>query len=175
MNIMRTLALAVAITASATTFGQYAKSEWQSVIEEPPGEDSEPLNMAVVVNRDGDSIRIYKDENDIVRGLFSLGDESLYLEQNSCPTVRVDQLPPHPLVHLGRPCEVENPHYVRFTLGVINDNEVQATMLWQLIRGGEFRVWYQLKDRGYRESRFSLRRSREALEGTLGEEVEVVP
>ncbi|HSS66801.1 MAG TPA: hypothetical protein VLS27_20410, partial [Gammaproteobacteria bacterium] len=156
------------------TFAQNGTSEWQNVIE-PPDEGAEALTMALVVNPDGHSIRIFKDENDIVRGIFTLDDESQSLEEGSCPTVRVDRLPPHPLVHLGGPCELDNPHRVRFTLGVINDSQVQSTMLWQLINGGGFRVWYHLKDRGYREAKFSLRRSMNALVGTLGAQVDVVP
>ena len=174
MNVMRTLALAAAVTASPASFGQNGNSEWQSVIE-PPGEGAEPLTMALVVNQNGDSIRIYKDENEIVRGIFALGDESAEFEQGACPTVRVDQLPPHALVHLGGPCELENPRHVRFTLGVINDDQVQSTILWQLINGGGFRVWYQIREGGYREARFSLRRSMNALVGTLGPQVDVVP
>ncbi len=174
MNIMRILALAVAVTASAATFGQNGNSEWQSVIE-PPGEDAEPLTMALVNNRNGDAIRIYRDENGIIRGIFSLGDDSVEFEQGSCPTVRVDQLPPHPLVHLGGPCELESPHHVRFTLGVINEDQVQSTILWQLINGGGFRIWYQIKEGGYKETKFSLRRSMNALVGTLGADVNVVP
>ncbi len=174
MNIMRKLALAVAISASAATLAQNGTTEWQSVVE-PPDEGGEPLTMALVVNPDGHSIRIFKDENDIVRGIFTLGNESESLEERSCPTVRVDRLPPHPLVHLGGPCELENPHHVRFTLGVINDGQVQSTMLWQLINGGGFRVWYHVKDRGYQEAKFSLRRSMNALVGTLGAQVDVVP
>jgi hypothetical protein len=174
MNVMRTLALAVAITASGSTLAQNGSSEWQSVVE-APAEGAEPLTMALVVNQDGNSIRIFKDDNDIVRGSFTLGDESESLEERSCPTVRVDQLPPHPLVHLGGPCELDTPHHVRFTLGVINEDQVQSTMLWQLINGGGFRVWYHLKDRGYRETEFSLRRSMNALVSTLGAQVDVVP
>ena len=174
MNIMRILALAVAVTASATTFAQNDTSEWQNVVE-PPEKEAVPLTMALVANQDGNSIRIFKDENDIIRGIFTLGDGSESLEEGSCPTVRVDQLPPHPLLHLGGPCELDNPRHVRFTLGVINEGQVQSTMLWQLINGGGFRVWYQIKDRGYRETKFSLRRSMNALVGTLGADVEVVP
>lgn len=173
MNVMRIAALAIALTASSSTLGQNGTTEWQNVVESP-GEGAEPLTMALVVNEDGDSVRIYKDENDIVRGLFALGNASETFEEGSCPTLRVDRLPPHPLVHLGGPCELENPH-VRFTLGVINEGQVQSTMLWQLINGGGFRAWYHVKDRGYRESKFSLRRSMNALVGTLGVDVQVVP
>ena len=174
MSIMRAIVLAAAVTASATTSAQYGSSGWQNVVE-APSEDATPLTMALVANQDGDSIRIFKDENDIVHGIFTLGDESESLEEGSCPTVRVDQLPPHPLVHLGGPCELDNPNRVRFTLGVVNEGQIQSTMLWQLINGGGFRVWYQLKERGYRETKFSLRRSMNALVGTLGTGVEVVP
>ncbi len=171
---MRTVALAAVLAAPAAILAQNGTSEWQSVVE-PPSEGAEPLTMALVSNQNGDTIRIYKDQNEIVRGIFSLGDQSLAFEDGSCPTVRVDRLPPHPLVHLGGPCELENPHHVRFTLGVINQDQVQSTMLWQLINGGGFRVWYQVKDKGYRETKFSLRRSMNALVSTLGAQVDVVP
>ena len=173
-NVMRALALSVIVTASAASLAQNGNSEWQSVVE-PPGEGAPPLTMALVSNQNGDSIRIYKDENDIVRGIFALGDESAQFEPGSCPTVRIDQLPPHALIHLGGPCELANSRKVRFTLGVINGDQVQSTILWQLINGGGFRVWYQVKDRGYREAKFSLRRSMNALVGTLGTEIDVVP
>ncbi len=173
-NVTWILALSFAVTASAASLAQNGNSEWQSVVE-PPADGAPPLTMALVSNLKGDSLRIYRDENDIVRGIFALGDESVEFEQGSCPTVRVDQLPPHALVHLGGPCELENPHHVLFTLGVINEGQVQSTILWQLINGGGFRVWYQLKDRGYREAKFSLRRSMNALVGTLGAQIDVVP
>ncbi len=173
MEFVRTLTLALAVTASATALAQNGTNEWQSVVESPR-EGAGPLTMALVVNEVGDSIRIYRDENDIVRGIFALGDQGYKFEDASCPTVRVDRLPPHPLVNLGGPCELENPH-ARFTLGVISEGRLQSTMLWQLMNGGGFRVWYPVKDQGYRESKFSLRRSMNALVGTLGTQVEVVP
>jgi hypothetical protein len=171
---MRALVLAVAVGVTATATAQNGTPEWRNVVESP-AESAAPLTMAMVANQEGDSLRIFKDENDIIRGIFGLGDETRSLEEGSCPTLRVDQLPPHPLVHLGGPCELENPHHVRFTLGVVSEGQVQSTMLWQLINGGGFRVWYQLKERGYGEATFSLRRSMNALVGTLGTEIEVVP
>ena len=173
-DIMRALVLTVAAGVSATTSAQNGTPEWRNVVE-PPIEGAAPLTMAMVANQAGDSLKIFKDENDIIHGIFTLGDEMESLEERACPTVRVDQLPPHPLLQLSGPCDREDSHHVRFTLGVVNEGQIQSTMLWQLINGGGFRVWYQLKERGYGEALFSLRRSMNALVGALGTEVEVVP
>lgn len=165
--------VALLLAAPGLVGAQGDANGWQTVYRSPV--DGTPArDMAVVVSQEGHSVTIYRGAGDIVRGIFRLGDAEQSIEDDSCPSVRIDRLPPHALIHLGEPCEVFNPE-VHFTLGVIEDGRLQSTVLWQLMNGSGFRIWYHLKDGGYREAEFSLKRSMNALVGAVGAEVEVRP
>lgn len=173
MKRARMLLTALLLTAPGLAGAQDGTGGWQTVFRSPT-DDAAARDTAVVVNETGDSVTIYRAEGDVVRGIFKPGNELAQLEEGSCPTIRIDRLPPHALIHLGGPCELSNPE-VHFTLGVIENGRLQSTVLWQLMNGSGFRIWYHVKDRGYREAEFSLKRSMNALVGAIGPEVEVRP
>lgn len=131
-------------------------------------------DIARVVNPVGHSIDVYRDQDGVVRGEFKLSDEAMPLDELSCPTFRIDSRPPRALTGLDGPCDVEGTK-ARFSLGVISDGTIESVLLTQLINGTRIQVWYHLKDHGYHETEFTLRRSMQALVHAMGEQVQVLP
>lgn len=150
-----------------------AAAQWTTLSETFGGETT-PRDTAHVRNPAGHSLGIHRDSHGIVRGTFSLNADAAPLDERSCPTFRVDSQPPRALTELDGPCEVEG-RTARFTLGVISDGVVESAMLTQLMNGTRILVWYHLKDRGYHETEFTLRRSMQALMGAMGGQVQVQP
>lgn len=174
---MQSRGLLSAVWGLAAVFGfqiagvSPAHADWETVVDFAGG-DGVHTYIARVASPTGEILDIYRDSEGVMRGIFSLGDDNRQLEEQSCPTVRVDSQPPRALRESDGPCRVESSKS-HFVLGVINDGVVASTLLTQLMNGSKILAWYHVKDRGYREAEFSLRGSMQALMEAMGAGVEV--
>ena len=157
--------------APAPASAQTDDEHWNTVVDSPEGMDL-TVDIAIVVNESGHSLQIFRDPNDIVRGIFTLKDSFDRFDEAGCPTVRVDTRSPRALVNLDGPCRVEG-NKAHFTLGVIDEGRMESRLVFQLMNGGNIRLWYHVKDAGYRETVFTLRNSLQALSVAFGTEVQV--
>jgi hypothetical protein len=153
------------------TLAQTDAEQWHTVVDSPEGMDL-TVDIATIVNAFGHSLQIYRDPNDIVRGILTLKESFDRFDEASCPSIRIDGRRPRALVNLDGPCNVEG-NKAHFTLGVIDEGRMESRLVFQLMNGGDISFWYHVKDVGYRESVFTLRNSLQALTVALGTEVQI--
>jgi hypothetical protein len=172
LNARILLALAGAwLLAWTAALAQTDAEHWNTVVDSPESMDL-TVDIATVFNQRGHSLQIFRDRNDIVRGVFALKQSFDRFDEASCPTIRIDSRRPQALVNLDGPCKLEG-NKAHFTLGVIDEGRMESRLIFQLMNGGIIRFWYHLKNAGYRETTFTLRNSLQALIVTLGTEVQV--
>jgi hypothetical protein len=142
-----------------------ASAEWRVVTESPPDTDA-AVEVALVDNDSGHSLRIFRDDEFNVRGVFTIRGGFDTIDQDGCPTYRVDKREPVRVSFHARRCVLEAKR-AEFTLGTIGDpNNWQ---LRQLIFGSDIVFRYRLDSGGYRETAFTLRRSKQALQSAIGQ------
>ncbi len=153
------------------TMAQADDDQWHTIVDSPEGMDL-TVDVATIVNVFGHSLQIYRDPNDIVRGVLTLKESFDRFDEASCPSIRIDGRRPRALVNLDGPCNVEE-NKAHFTLGVIDEGRMESRLVFQLMNGGDISFWYHVKDVGYRESVFTLRNSLQALTVALGTDVQI--
>ncbi|MGR8918366.1 MAG: hypothetical protein ACU85V_02015 [Gammaproteobacteria bacterium] len=89
------------------------------------------------------------------------------IRPSSCPTFQVDQRKPLHYFALGEDCTVDG-RSARFVVATLPGGPVTSLVLYRLLNGGAVSFRYASRDGGYHESRFTLRGSKQALEGALG-------
>ncbi|MCB1740721.1 MAG: hypothetical protein KDK91_10145 [Gammaproteobacteria bacterium] len=101
----------------------------------------------------------------------------LALAATGCPTYIVDTLPASifatPYAGAQPVCKV-SPRGLEIPLGSIRDDSLDSPPVLHLMNGSELLLRYRLSTPGYRESRFTLRRSKQFLTQTLGGGVKVL-
>ena len=149
-----------------------APAQW-NVVEETVPESDEPLTLAMVANDSGHSLRIYVDSDNRVRGIFQIRDGFDTIAESSCPTYRIDHWQPAVLTSGEDWCRLE-PKRAYFTLGILDGETIRSTPLIHLMNGTFIMFRYHLASLGYRETRFTLSGSKQALYDALGGNVTVV-
>lgn len=129
--------------------------------------------VAVVRNELGHTLKVYIDDAGVVRGMFTINGGFDALATSICPTYRVDERQPRVVGNGGAACQIEAKR-AHFTLGKQQGGQVQSTELHRLMNGTAILFSYQLDEVGYRESSFSLRRSKFAVRGAIGRGVKIV-
>lgn len=136
-----------------------AAAQWQVETEAVPDATSD-VAVAVVENEAGHSLRIYEDGERRVLALFTIRGGFDTLDPAGCPTIRVDRRRPERLTYGGGRCLLE-PKRVRFTLGEVGAPRERT--LRQFLNGSNVVFRYRLAGGMYRETSFTLHRSKHAV------------
>jgi hypothetical protein len=150
------------------TLAPAAAAQWEA--EPDPGRDGRL--QAMVSNPEGDRLTVVRRDDDQVVGTFTLGRGFDRLREGSCPSFAVDEAPPVALGRAASPCATEGDQ-ASFTLGRVDEDTLVSPLVLQLMNGRELTLRYPLQARGYRETRFVLRGSKQALSDALGAGVDV--
>ena len=149
-----------------------ALAQWEIVTGSPLGAGGE-VQIARVSNNDGDQLSVFLDADSMLRAQFEISDRLTTLDTSTCPTYLVDGGTPR-VVRFGEErCMVAGSIAI-FALGAVNGDAIASGTLLELMNGTSLTLRYHLGGIGYRETRFSLRGSKQALNAAIGEQVQVV-
>ncbi len=142
-----------------------ATAEWKTEeIARPDGNGME--RIAVVENPAGYRLEIYKNDDSVVYGSFTLRAGFDVFAKGSCPTFRVDRGRAINLTKTA-PCKRKG-NRTEFVVGTIENDQIKSLVLLLLMNGSHVTFRYQLKNVGYQETGFELRRSKQALAEVIG-------
>ncbi len=145
-----------------------AFAQWRVAQETPVG-IGKRIDVAIVENDSGHSLRLFNDETQSVRGVFIIRDGFDTIDPGVCPTYRVDKREPKRVTFEEGPCRIL-PKQAEFTLGKTGQGRNQQ--LHRIMNGGSIIFRYRLGGGNYRETTFTLRDSKYALT-TAVEDLEV--
>ena len=154
--------LACALTAAG------ARAQWQMM----DGAMTDGPPFAMVGNPAGDRFEVRRRDDDVLEGVLMLREGFETFAPEGCPTFVVDLSRPVSLAERNGPC-VASRQRTRFILGRIEDGELASPRIVYLMNGNQVVFRFALEGLGYRETRFPLRNSRNALTELLGPAVDV--
>lgn len=128
---------------------------------------------ARIDNAQGDHLDVYRSADGRVIAELVIAGPSNFT-QATCPTLQIDDQ--QPLFHFTDPqsCSIEAMK-ARFELARITAQRIESALLYQLMNGTQVALRYPTTDRTYRETVFSLERSKKALLQALGRDLDVQP
>ena len=130
--------------------------------------------IATLTNGSGDSVEIYRDNNDFVYVVLKLNEGFTSFGISSCATFQIDKRRPVHHYDVGASCTVKSKTMTIF-LGDIVDDRVISLPLHRFINGNNVSFRYITSTGEYRQSVFSLSRSKQALSQAIGLNVTVQP
>ena len=145
-------------------------AQWQTA-RFAAGENEALVEAATAGNATGHRIRVYLGEASQVRGLFTLPEGFDRLSPDTCPTYLVDDGPAFSTA-AGTACRTGRWH-ADFAVAEIDDGRVHSFALDRLMKGRRLVFRYRIEGAGYRETEFTLRASRQAVQAVLGRDVRV--
>ncbi len=148
-------------------------ANWKVANEPVPYSVEPSIPVAVIENEEGNSLRVYIDDHGTVRGILSLHRGFTVFAASTCPTYNVDDQAPRILSMGEGPCELEG-RRVHFALGNQKGGQIHSNQLAQIMNGKRIFFRYPLESVGYGETSFSLRRSKHALHGAVGDNIKIV-
>ncbi len=154
-----TIRLATGILFAAVLFAQPAIAQWRVAQETPAGTDNR-IDIAIVENDSGHSLRLFSDETQNVRATFTIRGGFDTIDPSVCPTYRVDKRVPERVTFEEGRCRIL-PKQAEFTLG--KTGQGRNRKLHRIMNGGSIIFRYRLGGGNYRETRFTLRGSKYAL------------
>ncbi|GMQ74903.1 MAG: hypothetical protein BMS9Abin01_0144 [Gammaproteobacteria bacterium] len=134
-------------------------AQWRVAQENPAGIGNR-INIAIVENDSGSSLRLFNDETQTVRGIFTIRDGFDTIDPRVCPTYRVDNREPQRVTFEEGRCRVL-PRRAEFTLGKAGQG--RNRQLHRIMNGDSIAIRYRLAGGNYRETTFTLRGSKYAL------------
>ncbi|MDZ7751211.1 MAG: hypothetical protein U5S82_06025 [Gammaproteobacteria bacterium] len=146
------------------------QAQWQSMGVGGDGRAS--AFFAVVGNPAGDRFEVRRQDDGTVTGLLVLREGFESFPPDHCPTLVVDMSAPIGLAARNGPCRIDG-HRAGFVFGTIEDGRIGSTHLVRLMDGQQVMFRFHVDGRGYRETRFPLRGSKNALTNLLGTDVVV--
>jgi len=165
MSIIR---VAVGIMLAGVLLAPPAVAQWRAAQETLPG-TGKRINIAIVENDSGHSLRLFNDETQSVRAIFTIRGGFDTMDPGVCPTYRVDKREPKHVSFEEERCRIL-PKQAEFTLG--KTGRGRNRQLHQIKNGRNIVFRYRLGVGHYRETRFTLRGSKYALT-TAVEDLEV--
>lgn len=140
-------------------FAAPAVAQWR-VAQETPSGASNRIDIAIIENDSGHSLRLFNDDSQNVRGVFTIRDGFDTIDPGVCPTYRVDAREPRRVTFEEDRCRVLLKH-AEFTLGRAGD--VDSRELRRIMNGSTIVFRYRLSGGNYRETEFTLRGSKYAV------------
>ena len=165
---MSTIRFAAGIFFAGVLLAGPALAQWRVAKEKPAG-IGKSINVAMVGNDSGHSLRLFNGETQNVRGIFTIGDGFDTMDPGVCPTYRVDNREPRRVTFEEGRCRIL-PKQAEFTLG--KTGQGRNRKLHRIMNGSNIVFRYRLGGGNYRETRFTLRGSKYALT-TAVEDLEV--
>ena len=165
---MSTIRLAAWIIFAAVLLARPAIAQWRVAQATPAGTDDK-IDVAIVENDSGHSLRLFSDETQNVRATFTIRGGFDTMDPGVCPTYRVDKREPERVTFEEGRCRIL-PKQAEFTLG--KTGQGRNRKLLRIMNGGSIIFRYRLGRGNYRETRFTLRGSKYALT-TAVEDLEV--
>ncbi len=153
-----TLAVMVALPGAAA-------AEWRSVAHAEAHSESGG-RAAQAVNEDGYRLTIFMQDAGTLIGVLQLPGGLAALDELGCPTLAVDDTTPERLHDPAGRCQ-PNGRRARIRIAYVSDGAVDSQVLLQLLNGEQLTVRVRLKEAGYRETRFTLKGSKQALKSAL--------
>ena len=150
---------AVLLVAGGLLHAVSAHAEWRVAQETPPGYGKR-VNVAIVENDSGHSLRLFNDETQTVRGLLTIRGGFDTVDPGGCPTYRVDERQPRRVTFEEQRCRIL-PKQVEFTLGKTGFGP--NDQLRRIMNGSKLAFRYRLGNGLYRETVFTLSGSKYAL------------
>ena len=136
-----------------------ALAQWRVTQETPAGTDLR-IDVAIIENDSGHNLRLFNDESQNVRAIFTIRDGFETIDPAVCPTYRVDKREPKRVVFEEDRCRVL-PKHAEFTLGKAGFGDNRE--LHRIMNGSNIVFRYRLGGGNYRETSFTLRGSKYAL------------
>lgn len=136
-----------------------AVAQWRVAQETPAGAEHR-IHVALIDNESGHQLRLFNDESQNVRGIFTIRDGFDTIDPGVCPTYRVDEREPRRVTFEDERCRilVKQVEFILEKTGEVDNRELQRIM-----NGSNIIFRYRLAGGNYRETRFTLRGSKYAL------------
>jgi hypothetical protein len=128
---------------------------------------------ALVDNDKGATLTVFRNEKGAVFIEFTTVAPD-GLARSSCPTFQIDTRTPVHFYALGADCTVSG-KAVRYSVAQITDARVESLALHRLLNGNRLEFRYLTQGGNYQQSVFSLRQSKQAMLGALGETLKIAP
>jgi hypothetical protein len=151
--------LASLLVAGSVLLPVPAHAQWR-VAQETPNGSSKRINIAMVENDSGHSLRLYHDDTQTVRGLFTIRGGYDTMDPGGCPTYRVDEREPKRVTFDKQRCRIVLKQ-AEFTLG--KSGYGRNRQLHRIMNGNTLVFRYRLGGGNYRETEFTLKGSKYAL------------
>ena len=132
------------------------------------------LPIAYETNSRGDRSEVFRDSDDKVNLRITLAAGFIQFAASNCPTIQVDERVPVHHSPAGENCAV-GAQEVTISLGDIVDNLIISLPLHRLMNGSQVAARFVTSSGEYREAKFSLRNSKQAIQAALGADTEVKP
>ena len=162
-----------AILFMLAAVGGFSANAWE-VKPRPPEQSVIDFPVAYETNARGDRSEVIRNEDDEVKLSVILAPGFIQYAPNNCPTLQIDTRLPVHHKDIGEDCTVET-HAVSINLGDIVDNQIVSLPLHRLMNGSQLAVRFVTSSGEYREAKFSLRNSKQAITASIGDDVEVTP
>ena len=146
-----------------------SSAEWTTVSHYSA--DGIATQTAHTGNKDGYTLEIYRDANNVIRTHFGMNG-SHRLDGKTCPTYQVDNRPAQNRSVNDAPC-LSQTSWAEFILGYITDDHVTSTAMNNLLNGNTITFRFILQNSGYAETSFSLNGSKRVLMEVLGNDLVV--
>lgn len=154
-----TIRLAAGIFLAIVLLARPAVAQWRVTQATPAGTDVR-IEIAIVENDSGHSLRLFSDEMQTVRATFTIRGGFDTMDPGVCPTYRVDERVPERVTFEEGRCRIL-PKQAEFTLGKIGQGRNRK--LRRIMNGDSIVFRYRLGGGNYRETKFTLRGSKYAL------------
>ena len=161
---MSAIRFAAGIVFAAMLLAGPVFAQWRVAQENPAG-IGKRINIAIVENDSGSSLRFFNDETQTVRGIFRIRDGFDTIDPRVCPTYRIDNREPRRVTFEEGRCRIVRKQ-AEFTLGKAGQGSNRQ--LHRVMNGDSIAIRYRLAGGNYRETTFTLRGSKYALTTAVG-------
>jgi hypothetical protein len=136
-----------------------ALAQWRVAQETPTGSNFQ-IDVATIENDSGHKLRLFNDESQNVRAIFTIRNGFDTIDPGVCPTYRVDQREAKRVTFEQDGCRILAKQ-AEFTLGKVGQG--RNSDLHRIMNGSNIVFRYRLGGGNYRETSFTLRGSKYAL------------
>jgi len=150
---------AVSLLFACALHATPALAQWR-VAQETPAGSSFRIDVATIENDSGHILRLFNDDSQNVRAIFTIRKGFDTIDPGVCPTYRVDQREAKRVTFEENGCRIL-PKQAEFTLGKVGQGRNRD--LHRIMNGSNIVFRYRLGGGNYRETSFTLRGSKYAL------------
>jgi len=152
-------------------FATVSPAQWL-INDSSKSASGKPIRIAHTQNEQGYSLEIYLGPDSTVRSRLKLAAGLLKLNKNSCPTYQIDN-------HAANNQSVNHMHCLsedssaEYVLGTIANNQIQSSLLLEVMNGSSIIFRFQLENGDYRETTISLAGSKRSMTRAIGENISI--